>query len=205
MKKSPVRRFRMGRNAAVVLGFFVALVACAAPPAAALGTITVDPMPIPVTADQTSATVTVSWTGQPANTPIFMKVCGKSKDDPTFRNGIDCAMMTEVVSNGTATGSGSFQLDVFRGPDPSGDFDFGCYAPGDTVVDGYENRGCWIYLTNNTTMNNADAVELPLEFVSSGGEIPEAPIAILLPVTAAIVAAGGFMFMRQRQQAGSAA
>ena len=69
---------------------------------------------------------------------------------------------------------------------------------------GIANRGCWVYVTNNTSGNVTDAAESQLQFSVSGGAIPEAPIGVLLPVSAAVVAAGGFLFLRQRQRAGQA-
>lgn len=207
MRNTPIHLSRLPRRIAVGAGFLLALLACAAPPSGALGSVTVSPTPTPFTSEQTQATVNVEWTGQKPNLPIFIKICSKSITNPTFNQGIDCSILSEVATpGGTPDGSGSYQFDIFRGVEPSGDYNWGCFAPGDTVPAGIQDRGCWVYVTNNVAANVTDAAEAQLQYTASGGDIPEAPIGVLLPVSAAVVAAGGFLFLRQRQQAnGSAA
>lgn len=205
MRTHPLSVHRATRKIAVAAGFFVALLACSAPPSGALGSVTVSPTPTPMTSEQTQATVTVDWTGQKPNVPIFIKICSRSITDPSFNGNIDCSILSEIAAPGSANGAGTYQFDVFRGVEPSGDYNWGCFAEGDEVPNGIADRGCWVYLTNNTSGNVTDAAEAPLEFSLSGGEIPEAPIGVLLPVSAAVVAAGGFLFLRQRQAAGRAA
>lgn len=205
MRNTPQTLTRVPRKIAIAAGFLLALLACSAPPSGALGSITVTPSPVPMTSDQTQATVTVDWTGQKPNVPIFIKICSRSISDPNFNGNIDCSILSEVAAPGSANGNGTYQFDVFRGVEPSGDYNWGCFAPGDTVPSGIANRGCWVYVTNNTSGNVTDAAESQLQFSVSGGAIPEAPIGVLLPVSAAVVAAGGFLFLRQRQRAGQAA
>ena len=167
--------------------------------AGALGTVTVTPNPIPMTPDQKSATVTVKWTGQKPNTLMFVVVCGKSINDPTFNVALDCATLTLLTPNGTPTGANQLQLDVFRGAETSGDNPWGCFAPGDTAPAGITKyTTCYVRVTNNVISNKDDAAEAPFTFEVGGAVVPEAPIGILLPVFGALAAFGGFFFLRRR-------
>lgn len=194
------RRMRPVRTIAALAGVLMMLVTFAAAPAGAqAATVTVSPTPTPVTPDQTSATVSVKWTGQKVNTLIFIQICRKPASDPTFVTGFDCSSLSEVTSPGTADGAGEYPAyDAFRGAEPSGDGNWGCFAPGDTVPNGITNNGCWVVVTNNVNSNKTDAVSAPLTFSSEAPVVPEAPWGVLLPVSAAAVAVGGFFFLRRR-------
>jgi hypothetical protein len=165
----------------------------------AAGSVTVTPKPVPVTSNQTDATVTVNWTGQPANTLMFVSVCGKSIADATFNVALDCSSLSLLTPNGTATGSGSVQLNVFRGENPDGDSGWGCFAPGDPALPGVtKNTTCYVRVTNNSNNNKLDAVETSFTFQVGGDVIPEAPLSILLPVVGGAVALGAFFYLRRR-------
>ena len=89
---------------------------------------------------------------------------------------------------------------MFRGPDPSGDQPWGCFAADDVAPPGIEKfTTCYVRVTNNTLFNNTQAFDIPFTIVESGGVIPEAPVAILLPVIGALVLIGGFVLVRRRQ------
>ncbi len=165
----------------------------------AAGTVTVTPNPVPVTANQNDAVVTVNWTGQAANTLMFLEVCGKSINDATFNVALDCSTLSELTPNGTANGSGTIQMTVFRGEAPEGDLGWGCFAPGDTAPQGVTKyTTCYVRVTNNSKNNKLDAAEQAFTFKVGGDEIPEAPIGVMLPVAAGLVAVGGFLFLRRR-------
>ena len=165
----------------------------------ATGTVTVTPNPIPVTSNQTDATVTVNWTGQAANTLMFVEVCGKSIADATFNVALDCSMLSELTPNGTADGSGSVQLNVFRGENPDGDSGWGCFADGDTAPAGVTKyTTCYVRVTNNVKTNKLDAAEQAFTFQVGGDVIPEAPLTALLPVVGGAVALGAFFYLRRR-------
>lgn len=185
-----------------VLGLVVVLATFAAPLAGALGTVTLSQSVIPITADQQHATVTASWTGQKAKTLMFINVCGKSISDPTFNVALDCDDLTLLTPNGTADGAGSIQVDVFRGEESSQSNGWGCYAAGDDVPSGIKkNTTCYVRVTNNVISNKDDAVEAPFSFEVGGAVVPEAPVGVLLPVLGAVVAIGGFFFLRRRSSA----
>ncbi len=183
------------------LGFVLAA-ACAVPPAGALGSVTVSPNPVTVTSDQELATVTANWSGQPASTLMFIDVCKKTIADPTFNVTFDCSTLSGLTPNGTPSGAGTVQLEVFRGQTPDGESGWGCFAPGDTAPPGIEKfTTCYVRATNNVVTNYLDDTEQAFTFNVSGGVIPESPLTILLPVLGTLVALGGFVFVRRRQVA----
>ncbi|MFZ4432744.1 MAG: hypothetical protein ACOYOQ_06040 [Microthrixaceae bacterium] len=170
------------------------------PSAGAAGTVTVAPNPVAFAPGQTAATTTVTWSGQTPNQLIYVDICRKLTSDPTFQPGLDCAPLSSINPTATATGSGSTQFEVFRGPDPSGDLDWGCFAANDQAPAGIQkNTTCYVRVTSNSLFNNTSAVDAPFTIVESGGVIPEAPVTILLPVVGALVLLGGFMLLRRRQ------
>ncbi|MFZ4518175.1 MAG: hypothetical protein ACOYOP_07295 [Microthrixaceae bacterium] len=113
--------------------------------------------------------VTVSWTGQAANKLIYVDVCRKSTTDATFEPGVDCAPLSSLTPNGNASGSGSVAVDIFRGPDPSGDQLWGCFAPGDTAPAGIQrNTTCYVRVTNDSLFNNSAAAQVAFTLFPTG-------------------------------------
>jgi hypothetical protein len=171
-----------------------------ASPAGAAGTVTINPNPITVAPGQTEATVSVGWTGQAADTLMFVNVCNKTISDPTFNVAENCSALSELNPNGTADGSNTIQMPIFRGENPDGDTGWGCFAAGDTAPAGVtKNTTCFVRVTNNSVLNQDDAEELAFTFTESSGVVPEAPLTILLPVLGTLAALGGFVLIRRRQ------
>ena len=122
--------------------------------------------PITVADNPGTANVTVYWNGQAANKLIFVSVCRKSNSDATFTPALDCAPLSELNPNGTPSGSGSATLEVFRGPDPSGDLNWGCFAASDVAPAGIQkNTTCYVRVTNNVVSNKDAAQELAFTIV----------------------------------------
>lgn len=183
-------------GALVVIGAAASIAA----PAGAVTTASATPNPIPVTADQTSATMTVSWTGAVSQQLMYVDICKKSTFDPTFDVSVDCSPLGSANPNGTASGSGTLaDYPVFRGADP-GEGAWGCFAPGDTAPAGIQKfTTCFVRVTDTSIFNSVNAKEVPFTFVVSDGVIPEAPLTILLPVVGTLAALGGFILVRRRQ------
>lgn len=130
-----------------------------APVAAAGGSVTVSPDPVPVPAGG-QVPVTVSWTGQAPRTLILIRICVTSSRAPGFDEALDCSLLSEVTPNGTPDGSGSAQVQVFRGPEPGGDNAWGCFAPGDAVPVGLiGSTTCYVRVTNNVVSNKDSSRE----------------------------------------------
>jgi len=134
--------------------------AASGPPAAASGAITVTPNPVPVAANSYTE-VEVSWTGQRPGTLVFASVCVKSTKDPDFQVGLHCSPLAQVETNGSADGSGSARLPVFRGQEPSTDLPWGCFRATDVAPPGVQrNTTCYVRVTSNTLFNNTAAREV---------------------------------------------
>ncbi|CAB4543068.1 unannotated protein [freshwater metagenome] len=172
-------------------------VAIAAP--ASASTTTVTPNPVTVTPNQTTANVTVNWTGLAANTLVFVDVCKKSITDASFDVASDCGAYSGITPNGNGSGTNSAVLEVFRGQDPAGE-SWGCFAAGDTAPAGVTKyTTCYVRVTDNSVLNNDSDSEQAFTFSVSSGDVPEAPLTILLPVVGTLAALGGFVLIRRRQ------
>ena len=136
-------------------------------PVGAVDAVSVTPNPVFVGADQSAATVTVSWAGAVPQQLMFIGVCKKSIGDLDFLVDEDCSMVAETNPNGTVDGAGSTQQEVFRGQDPTGER-WGCYAPGDTPPPGVEKfTTCFVRVTDTSVLNYDSDVEVPFTFEGS--------------------------------------
>lgn len=186
-----------------LIGTAVAVIACASlaivVPAGAATSIT--PNPIPVSPGQTSANVTLTYSGLPAMKRLFILQCFKPHTDPTFSYLSDCSNLSEVTVNpvDNPTGNGSIEIPVFRGAEPSEDVQWGCFAPGDSVPSGYTRYDtCYLRITADTASNNVDAQSSAFTFTAQDPVIPESPLTVALPLLAAAVIGGGILINRRR-------
>jgi hypothetical protein len=132
------------------------------PPLPTINVPSASPVAVSVSGNPGVANVTVNWSGQPANKLIFVDLCVKSNADATFNAALDCAPLSELNINGTASGSGSTTFEVFRGVEPSGDLSWGCFAAGDTAPAGIlKATTCYVRVTNTVLSNKNDATEAP--------------------------------------------
>lgn len=152
------------------------LVGSGVAPVGAVGSLTLSQSTVPVAAGSYTP-LRVNWIGQPANTPLFLIVCIKASADPTFNVAGDCSSLSEVTANGTGDGSGSAEIPVFRGVEPSGDNAWGCFADGDAVPPGIVRAPtCYVRLTNNVVLNNDDAVEVAFTVTGAGDPVDRGPL-----------------------------
>jgi len=179
------RARRLAAAAALLVGGLAGVVVGGGS-AGAQGSITVTPNPVPVATDSYTE-VQVRWSGQPAGTLIFASVCVKSTKDPDFQVGVHCSPLAQVEVNGTADGSGSALVPVFRGQEPTTDLPWGCFAPGDAVPSGVLGATtCYLRVTNDLVLNNDDAVEAAIAVTGAGDPVDRGVLGA--PVAAAPVA-----------------
>lgn len=136
-----------------------------APTSPGTGGVILATNPVPVPAGGL-ASARVEWTGQAPRTLMFVTICRKPTNDPTFQVGIDCSPLSELNPNGTPDGSGSVDLQFFRGPTPEGDSPWGCFAAGDEAPPGIQvNTTCYVRVTNDVVLNQEDARDAPFTIV----------------------------------------
>lgn len=125
------------------------------------GAVSIESPVVQLPGVNTTQPVRVWYEGQRPGAAIMAKVCRRSIEDPAFREGTDCSLLTEVVTNGTSSGSGWLDVPVFRGPELGGDGAWGCFAPGDPAPAGVERlTTCFIRITNNVGSNTRDDREV---------------------------------------------
>ncbi len=194
----------MKKTLACLMVSMVVTVLAVGPASAA---VTITPNPVPVTSTDTTKNVTVTYTGltaPAAGRRVFVLQCKKPTTDPTFQTGFDCANLSEITLNPEDFGK-PITFPVFRGPSPDGDADWGCFAPGDPTPAGISAAGklttCYLRVTADAESNNTDQQSTPFTFTSSGtpAPVPEANLAVLLPITALIVG-GGVLFLQRRRR-----
>jgi hypothetical protein len=156
--------------------------------------------------------VTVS--GFPAGTSIFLEVCDGA--DPTV-SGWDptehCDLATSPSSipgpGGTfPANDANRHFRPFKGESPQGIFI--CLSPNDPVPPNPNGlpvfRNCQVRAS--TSNNNATAdqafLHITLPDATGGGEVPEVPFAVILPL-GAVAIGGGYLFIRKRRAAHAAA
>jgi len=168
----------------------------------------------------------VNGTGVAGKT-YFLEICdGKSPSSVGFNANTDCDSGTATTghvaqSDGTipgwAPGNTFDEVGVFRGQSPSDLFN--CLAPGDVAASGTTLAGepidsskpswtnCQMRLAQNTTTLNAgDDSYLTLSIPNQpASQVPDSPLAILLPVSAFGLLGGGLLIARRRRRASLAA
>ena len=151
--------------------------------------VVVAPDPVPVAMGGVTP-VTVRWTGQAPRRVIFIRICDVSVSSPGFDEALDCSLLSEVTPNGTADGSGSATVQVFRGPEPGGDNAWGCFARGDVPPAGIRAATtCYVRVTNDVVSNGRDDAEAAFTIVPGPGSA-DAPAAAGAQVAGAQVAGG---------------
>jgi hypothetical protein len=96
--------------------------------------------------------------------PVFIEQCWAPASTPGFNVSINCYKSGEISINPAAnpTGAGKTEFRIFRGAEPSGDSDWGCFAPGDTVPPGITPYyTCHVRVTVDSFLNNSEALSVP--------------------------------------------
>ena len=128
----------------------------------------VSPNPVTVDEHASSATVQVEWAGLVPGQLVFVDVCWRSIGEAAFDPALDCGQYSQVLANGTASGAGTAQLELFRGQDPAGEA-WGCYAPDDTPPAGViAHTTCYVRVTDSVVSNLDGDSEVAISFSGPG-------------------------------------
>ena len=168
---------------------------------------------VPGDASGNPQSFTVTATGFSSGAVVSIEQCdGKSPSDPTWTATADCDLGSSPAA-ATADGSGNV---TFPANDPNFGFTpfknispqhlFNCLSPNDPALNPTNHktdwRNCQIRVSTNNTAATADQTFLTLQLPDAvqGGEVPEVPYAVVLPI-GAVAIGGAFLVVRKRRSA----
>ena len=162
--------------------------------------------PNTVSSTATTAPLTVNWSGltRPAgsNNALFIQQCRATDAKANFTVLDDCSAATGI--NPTFTASGSAVFNVFNGDDPNlGEWGCGPRTTSGipkTTVSGVDT--CYVRLAPGSQANTTGDEFLSFTYTTAPPvDIPEVPLNILLPASAAALLGGAMVIARKRQSA----
>jgi hypothetical protein len=162
----------------------------------AYATSTANPTVVSNTAPRSFITVTSTGLNTAGGFQANYQQCWRSDAVATFNQVDDCSAFTADVANiQPGTGNATKSFEVFNGDEPN----FGEWGCGPLSTAANTQQTCWIRITPNDTTNTTND-----EFVSFtfgpvvDPVIPEVPLNILLPASAAAILGAGFLIARKR-------
>jgi hypothetical protein len=148
--------------------------------------------------------VTVTLTGFAPNATIFLQQCYRDAE-PTagFDFTIDCDNSTSSTNVATdANGNATKTITLFGGDEPSGLKGWGCGPDATNDPDNglFAYDPCFVRVAPDTKDNYTSDQFLSFTYGTTEPppEVPEVPLNILLPASAAVLLAGGYVFTRKR-------
>jgi hypothetical protein len=98
-----------------------------------------------------------------AGQAVFLDECKRLPSDAGFDFSVDCSIIgqTQINPASNTDGTGSFLFDFFRGAEPSGDYNWGIFAPGDTTGGVPAFYTGYLRVTVGTPSNNGAAIFAP--------------------------------------------
>lgn len=158
---------------------------------------------IPANGNTAQRTITVNFSDVPVNEIVFIQQC-KANDSGPFNNGNDCSGATGINPQANASGAGSAQFLIFSGDDPN-ESGWSC-GPGSTAIpsSGTVYNTCYVRITPTVQTNTDTDKFLPITFSTGSPAVPEVPLNILLPLSAAAVLGGGYIVTRKRKLSAAA-
>jgi hypothetical protein len=160
--------------------------------------------PAPNTNLHDGQAISVNWSGATANQLVFISECWRPQTDPNFVDVTTSCSSLSINPNSTAAGTGPATFNVFVGPDPNIGAD-ACAFNAAQAAGAVLHTTCWIRIAPGDINATSGVLSLPITFADpnagGGGGVPEAPLAILLPIGAATLVAGGYFYSRRRRAA----
>lgn len=157
-------------------------------------------------ASAASTPITVNFSGlSQADGVVFIQQCWIDGNAPgaVFNQASDCSQATGTNQTITASGSGSAVLNFFNGTEPNLE-EWGCGPlTGSGVPKGTDGSqdACWVRLAPGVKTNTSTDEFYKVTFgtVAPPPDVPEVPLNVLLPASAAAVLGGAFLITRKRQ------
>jgi hypothetical protein len=187
----------------IAAAVFVILIGSAAP-ALALTDPNPGANPNPHTNLVDNQAIQVSWSGATPNQLVYISECWRPQTDPNFVDPTTSCSSLSINPNSNASGAGTVPFNVFVGPDPNIGAD-ACAFNAAQAAGATLHTTCWIRIAPGDINATSGVLSLPITFADpnagGGGGVPEAPLAILLPLAAGTVVAGGYFYSRRKRAA----
>ena len=141
--------------------------------------------------------VTISYTGWSPTNVVFINQCVKNGNTaPVFNYLTDCTAFKSINPNTNSSGAGSATFQVFAGDDPVNEL-WACGAT--SAVGNTPTPTCFLRITDQVQANTTDDQFYPVTFTAADPQVPEVPLNVLLPASAAAVLGAGLLIARKRQ------
>ena len=149
-----------------------------------------------------SVSVTVTYSGMTPNQPVFLAECNNDQG-PNFDANADCSPFTTTQFNGNATGSGVQTVILQEVPDDAGDIGWDCNhtlgTPTGVVSGGIKHYSvCQFRINDSSVASTANVQIQPIQWGAPSTDVPEAPLAILLPLGGLALIGGAYLILRGR-------
>lgn len=153
--------------------------------------------------------ITVTYSGWSPNTVVDISLCSNTDANPPFDPFTQCSPYKATLGNTNASGAGSKTFELWAGSDPNGN-PWSCGTDTDGI--GAVQSTCWVRIAD-TGPSSADDLFLPVTYTAAPpptttttppttvvppAQVPEAPLGVLLPLTAAALVGGGIVIARRR-------
>lgn len=126
---------------------------------------------------------------------VYYQQCWRSDTDPLFNPVNDCSGFTTDTANIALDGSASHDFSVFNGDE----FNFGEWGCGPLATAPVVSQTCYVRVVPNSSDNvSLDEFYAFTYGVVTPPDVPEVPLNILLPVSAAAILGAGFLVARKR-------
>lgn len=193
---------RFKRTASAIgAGVFVLGLGSSALAAGSLSKTVIDP-----TATAAERTITVSFSGKPANTTIFINQCRIDGNAPgaTFSPNFDCSPLGATFTPSGTSGSGSTTFVAWGGLDPNLE-EWGCGYTTPTDVGATRYDTCFIRITPDSKANLNGQEFFPITFAPAEPPVvPGVPLNVLLPLSAIAVLGGGALVVNHKRRQAAA-
>lgn len=142
-------------------------------------------------------TLTVAWSGFTAGQVVSISQCKKSIADPTFVATTDCEFDSANLANSDPSGGGSLTRPALVGVNANGDWACLPVSAANPGVPRFDT--CYIRIAGNAFTDTSSDIEIPITFGSAPPVVPEAPVAVLLPLAALGILGGAYFVTRNRR------
>lgn len=168
------------------------MVVGASSPALAASTIT--PSVVSNTAPSSVITVTSTGLNTAGGVVVNYQQCWRNDSDPNFNQAFDCSQFTADIA--TIVGGGAVKaFTVFNGDEPN----LGEWGCGPLATAAIISQTCYIRVVPNDVTNITLDEFYPFTYgVVTPPDVPEVPLSVLLPVSAAAILGAGFLVARKR-------